>query len=70
MTQLIKSTFVYNADSEQESTNLIEKYKEEQLEKGYTVTKSKVDYKVKKDRKTGEIVDENWLTEVTIAYTI
>lgn len=70
MTQLIKSTFVYNADSEQESTNLIEKYKNEQLEKGYTVTKSKVDYKVKKDRKSGEIVDENWLTEVTIAYEV
>ena len=70
MTQLIKTTYVYNADSEQESTNLIEKYKNEQLEKGYMVTKSKVDYKAKKDRKTGEIVSENWLTEVTIAYEV
>lgn len=70
MTQLIKTTYVYNADSEQESTSLIEKYKNEQLEKGYMVTKSKVDYKAKKDRKTGEIISENWLTEVTIAYEV
>ena len=46
----------------------IQKFKDEQLEKGYTVLKHKTDYKVKKDRKTGEIVDENWLTEITIGY--
>ena len=34
------------------------------------VTNSKVDYKVKKDRKTGEIVDENWVTKVTVAYNV
>lgn len=70
MTQLFKATYSYNADSEQESTDLIEKYKGEQLEKGYIVTKSKVDYKSKKDRKTSEIVSENWLTEITIAYEV
>ena len=70
MTQLIKTTYVYNADSEQESTNLIEKYKNEQLEKGYMVTKSKVDYKCKKDRKTGEIIEEKWVVEITIAYEV
>lgn len=70
MTQLFKTTYSYNADSEQESTDLIEKYKNEQLENGYMVTKSKVDYKAKKDRKSGEIISENWLTEITIAYEV
>ena len=70
MTQMIKTTYVYNADSEQASADLIEKYKDEQIEKGYVVTNSKVDYKSKKDRKTGEIIEEKWVTSVTISYEV
>lgn len=70
MKTLIKQTFVYNIDNEPESADTIQKFKDEQLEKGYTVLKHKTDYKVKKDRKTGEIIDENWLTEVTIGYEV
>lgn len=67
---LRKVTYQYDIDNEAESTDTIQKFKDEQLEKHYTVLKSKVDYKVKKDRKTGEIVDENWLTEVTLGYDV
>lgn len=70
MKRLIKQTFVYDIDDENEAAATVEEFKNEQLEKGYTVLKSKIDYKVKKDRKTGEIVDENWKTEVTIAYEV
>lgn len=69
-TRLKKLTYSYDSDTEQESSELIEKYKDEQLEKGYMVTKSKVNYKSKKDRKTGEIISENWDTEITIAYEV
>ena len=68
MKKLIKKTYVYNIDSEKEATATIEDYKQKQYEEGYVVLKTKVDYKTKKDRKTGEIVEEKWITEVTIGY--
>lgn len=70
MRTLRKVTYEYDISSEAESTATIEEYKTNALEKGYMVTNSKVDYKVKKDRKTGDIVDENWVTKVTITYDI
>lgn len=70
MRTLRKVTYEYDISSEEESTATIEEYKTNALEKGYMVTNSKVDYKVKKDRKTGEIVDENWVTKVTVAYNV
>ena len=70
MRTLRKVTYEYDISSEEESTATIEEYKANALEKGYMVTNSKVDYKVKKDRKTGDIVDENWVTKVTITYDI
>ncbi len=70
MKQLIKQTFVYDIDNEQEAADTIEQFKSEQLTKNYTVLKSKVDYKVKKDRKSGEIIDEKWLTEITLGYNV
>lgn len=70
MRTLRKVTYEYDITSEEESTATIEEYKTNALEKGYMVTNSKVDYKVKKDRKTGDIVDENWVTKVTITYDI
>ena len=70
MRTLRKVTYEYDISSEEESTATIEEYKTNALEKGYMVTNSKVDYKVKKDRKTGDIVDENWATKVTVAYNV
>ncbi len=70
MRTLRKVTYEYDISSEEESTATIEEYKTNALEKGYMVTNSKVDYKVKKDRKTGDIVDENWVTKVTVAYNV
>ena len=45
-------------------------YKSRAVKAGYTVVKTKVDYKSKKDRKSGEIIDEWWMVEVTVSYEI
>ena len=68
MKVLRKMMYQYDIDNEAESTDTVQAFKDKQLEEGYTVLKSKIDYKTKKDRKTGEIIEENWLTEVTLGY--
>lgn len=65
MKQLKTETFVFKVDSEQGAMDTIEEYKANQLTEGYTLTKYNTIYKSKKDRKTGEIVDEYWLVSVT-----
>lgn len=70
MKQLIKTTYVYNIDNEEESARTIQDFKDKQLTEGYTVLKSKVDYKTKKDRKTGDIIEEKWVTEITLSYEV
>lgn len=67
---MTKKTEVYRVDTEAEATNLVEDYKVKATNEGATVSKTKVDYKSKKDRKTGEITDEWWMVEVTISYDI
>lgn len=67
---LRKVTYQYDIDNEAESADTIQKFKDEQETNHYKVLKHKTDYKVKKDRKTGEIIDENWLTEVTLGYEV
>ena len=48
----------------------VENYKANQAAEGYTLLKYKNDYKSKKDRKTGEIVDEWWIVEITKGYEV
>lgn len=67
---MTKRTEVYRVDTEDEATNLVEDYKNRAMREGFTVIKTKVDYKSKKDRKTGELTDEWWMVEVTIAYEL
>ena len=47
-----------------------ETYKANQASEAYTLLKYKNDYKSKKDRKTGEIVDEWWIVEITKGYEV
>ena len=67
---MTKKTEVYRVDTEHEATEIVEDYKARATNEGYTVVKTKVDYKSKKDRKTGEIVDEWWMVEVTVSYEV
>ena len=70
MKKLKKVTYEYDIDSEKEADLTIEEYKNKQYDEGYTVLKTKVDYKAKKDRKTGEITEEKWITSVTLGYEV
>lgn len=57
-------------DTENEANSVVDNWKNRAIKEGFTITKTKVDYKTKKDRKTGEIVEEWWMVEVTISYEI
>ena len=70
MKQLKTETLIFKVDSEQLAMDTIEKYKNDQIADGYTLTKYNTTYKSKKDRKTGEIIDEYWLVSVTKEYEV
>lgn len=63
-----KETISHEADTEAEANSIIEDFKARSFSEGFTVTKTKVDYKTKKDRKTGEITEEWYNVEVTFVY--
>ena len=68
--QLKTETLVFKIDSEEEATQTIEEYKNNQLTGNYNLTKYNTTYKSKKDRKTKEIVEEYWLTSITKEYEV
>ena len=70
MKQLKTETLTYKVDSEQLAADIIEEFKENQMSGGYTLTKYNTIYKSKKDRKTGEIIDEYWLTTITKEFEV
>lgn len=67
---LTKQTWVYDSSSEGEAYGIIEDYKSKQNEEGYTVLKSNVDYKIKKDKKSGEVLEEKWIVTVIVSYLV
>jgi len=58
------------AFSEQRAMEIIEEYKSHQLSEGYVLTNYNTTYKCKKDRKTKEIIEEYWLTKITMEYEV
>lgn len=62
---LVKTTDVYKVGDEDEAVRLIEEYKSNQREEGYTLTKS--GYVLKNKKLKGEIVD-SWAV-VTVERT-
>lgn len=71
MSRQVKSeTVEFVIDNEQEATDIIEEYKVNQAVDGYTLTKYNTTYKSKKDRKTGEIINEYWITSIKKEYEI
>jgi hypothetical protein len=61
MVDLIKTTNVYNCYSEDQAMRLIEDAKQDTTCK----VEHSIKYKAKKDRKTGEIVEEIFVTTIT-----
>ena len=70
MKQLKTETLIFKVDSEQFAMDTIEQYKNNQAVEAYTLTKYNTTYKCKKDRKTGEIINEYWLVSVTKEYEV
>lgn len=70
MKQLKTETLTFKVDSEQEAITLIEECKEKQNTENYTLNKYNTVYKSKKDRKTGEILEEYWLVSTTKEYEV
>lgn len=57
----LKITEEIRVDSETEAKELMEKYRQEAHEKGYTLGASGYTYKTKKSK--GEIIDECWIVK-------
>lgn len=60
--QLMKTTDVWQVDTEEEAMEMIEEAKDKQVEGGYTLTKS--GYVVKTKKSKGEITDM-WMVVTT-----
>lgn len=60
---LLKQTEEYRTNSEDEAKNLMEKFRQDSKEKGYTIGKMGYTYKTKKAK--GEIIDEAWVLSIT-----
>ena len=68
---MTKKTETFRVDSEEEATEIIEDYKSRSIVGGYTVAKTKVDYKTRKARSgenKGQIEEEWWMVEITVTY--
>lgn len=64
MVDLIKTTNVYNCYSEEQAMHLIEEAKKDDTCK----VEHSIKYKAKKDRKSGEVVNEIWTCTITKKY--
>lgn len=60
--RLLKETIELRADSELEAKELIEEYRKNATEKGYTIGAAGYTYKTKKAK--GEIIDEAWICKI------
>lgn len=64
--ELVKTTNVYNCYSEEQAMRMIEEAKKDETCK----VEHSIKYKVKKDRKTQEVIDETWILTLTKKFDI
>ena len=67
MRTLLKTTDIYRVEDEEEAVRLIEEFKNNQLQEGYTLTKSGYALKTKKSK--GEIIDSWAITTIERTFT-
>lgn len=60
--RILKQTEEFRADTEDEAKLVMERFREEAKEKGYTLGASGYTYKTKKAK--GEIIDEAWVVKI------
>jgi len=63
----ISSTEVYNFDTEDSALAFIDDFKEKHSP---CPVEHSIKQKVKKDRKTGEVIEETWVVTVKVKYTL
>ncbi len=63
---LLESTSKYRAGSEIEAKDMIEAYRQNASEKGYTIKKAGYEYKTK--TKKGEIIGKAWVVTITSVF--
>lgn len=63
---LLQETKRYRVDDESAAIKLIEKFKADAAQGGYTVKKSSYTYRTKKSK--GELIDEWYVVDVTLEY--
>lgn len=65
--RLLKETIELRADTEFEAKEVIENYRKEAAEKGYTIGAAGYTYKTKKSK--GDIVDEAWVCKIVMNFS-
>ena len=65
--RLLKETIELRADTELEAKEVIENYRKEASEKGYTISAAGYTYKTKKSK--GEIVNEAWICKIVMNFS-
>ena len=65
--RLLKTTEEYRTDSELEAKDLMEKFRSEASEKGYSLGACGYTYKEKKAK--GEVIDQAWIVKVVKIYS-
>ena len=65
--RLLKETIELRADTEFEAKEVIENYRKEAAEKGYTIGAAGYTYKTKKSK--GEIIDEAWVCKIVMNFS-
>lgn len=61
--RLLETTQKYVTKSEIEAKDVIEQFRAEANQKGYTIKKAAYEYKAKKSK--GQIIDQAWVVSVT-----
>lgn len=60
--KILKQTEEYRADTEEQAKEIMETFRADAREKGYTLGASGYTYKTKKAK--GEIIDEAWVVKI------
>lgn len=68
VSELIKETKTWRVENEEDAIELINEWKENAIEKQYTVKKS--GYVIKQKKSKGQVIDEYFLVNVEVSYEV
>lgn len=68
VSELIKETKTWRVENEEDAIELINEWKENAIEKQYTVKKS--GYVIKQKKSKGQVIEEYFLVNVEVSYEV